>query len=721
MKKWIVLSFTILILVAAANLPVDAIFKSAANSKELKENVEQIPVYEIELSRWGVHNDGTHPHETTKGINSALKWAKEKGYKTFKIPDGTYLIAKGTKQADPDARINMVSDMTFYLSDKAVLKKETNEFEIYSVLYLGADVKNVIVKGGSYIGDRDTHDYSKKGPDTGGTHEWGNGIEIVGAENVVIDGVKLQKFTGDGIIVSGTTITGSAITETSLEAGGIDDMGNLIAAKGKIRTNSQKVTNFDDPAYKTYRNIHFWLPNGMIPGSKVDVYYYREDGSFIKKDKQIRFYSGESTIPNGADYFKAVFEAPSTKGVKVNRMTVDISKNVIIKNSDIGFNRRQGISLVGSDGVKILNNHIHHTNGTAPQSGIDIEPGFFPGENTVIKGNTFTDNKIQIVLAYGENARIEDNRFEQSFKGTVGVHAHKGFRGEVVVKNNTFKGSGLTLYPENAMVKNNRFTNGEIKLLGKNSTFSNGRLIDSSLSVGSKKGQEVSNVTIQHNGIRPGVLYISDKPVHLKDVTIKAKTKGKDLIIGKGNSESIYDRLMVKDSDRKGTVLPAGTYNRCFFNAGRLEINRDGKYVLNECTVEDKTNLLSVNSLYGMPEVSIKNSKLEVTENIGSGAAIHILGVKKFKLLESEVYAMKNTSDSPLIKIGPNGAPKPTNVFGAFIKGNVIHTKTAIIGVDTSNAGTNAPPYQVKENIFNNAKLKLTPVDINSSNKFFSK
>ncbi|MDQ0975384.1 hypothetical protein QFZ31_005262 [Neobacillus niacini] len=704
MKKWIVSCLAILILAAAANLPVEVIIKATANSKEQIQNKVQSPVYELELKRWGVHNNGTHANETTKGINSALKWAKEKGFKTFKIPDGTYLIAKGTRQADPDARINLVSDMTFFLSDKAVLKKETNEFEIYSVLYLGTDVKNVTVKGGTYIGERDTHDYSKKGSETGGTHEWGTGIEIVGAENVVIDGVKLKKFTGDGIIVSGTTITGSTISETYLEAGGIDDKGNLIAAKGKIRTNSRKVTNFDNPEYNTYRNIYFWLPKGIDQGSKVDVFYYRKDGSFIKREKQLSFYSGESTIPNDADYFKAVFEAPSTKGVKVNRMTVDISKNITIKNSDIGFNRRQGISLVGSDGVKILNNHIHHTNGTAPQSGIDIEPGFYPGKNTVIKGNTFTDNKIQIVLAYGENARIENNRFEQSLKGTVGVHAHKGFRGELVLKNNTFNGTGLTLFSRNSEVINNQFTKGEVKLLGKNIIFRNAKLLDASLSVGSEEGQEVSNVTIQHNGIRPGVLYIWNKQVHLKDVTIKAETKGKGILFGPGNNENVYDRLTMNDIDRKGTVLPAGTYNRCSLEVGKLEINREGKYVLNGCAVKDKANLLSVNDLYGKPVVTIKKSKLVVTENIGYGAAIYILGAQKFELLENTILASKNKSNTPLIKLGPNGTPNSTNVFAAIIKGNKIYSKSALYVVNPTNGGKNAPFYKIEGNTINNAK-----------------
>lgn len=77
----------------------------------------------------------------------------------------------------------MVSDMTFRLHDKAVIQKETNGFEIYDTLFLGSDVRNVNIVGGTYRGDRDTHDYSGKGAYTEGTHEWRTGISIAGAED----------------------------------------------------------------------------------------------------------------------------------------------------------------------------------------------------------------------------------------------------------------------------------------------------------------------------------------------------------------------------------------------------------------------------------------------------------------------------------------------------------------------------------------------------------
>ena len=338
----------------------------------------------------------------------------------------------------------------------------------------------------------------------------------------------------------------------------------------------------------------------------------------------------------------------------------------------------------------------------------------------MIKGNTFTDNKIQVVLAAGENATIEENYFNQSVKGSIGVHVHQGFRGNVAVKNNSFNGSGLTLYTPNAIVDGNKFINGEVSILGNNSEFRNSTLVDASLSVGNAENQKVNNVSIEHNGVRPGVLYFGDQTVYLQDVNIKGKTNGKSIINGRGNIKNVYNRISVKDKDRKGTVLPAGTFNDCSFEAGEISINQAGKYILNDCSIKDKSNLLLVNSIHGKPDVTFNHSKFELTENIGYGAAIYILGAENFKLLNSKVLASNNTQTTPLIKIGPYGYPKATNVFGATFKGNIIKTKTAITGIDTSNAGTNAPSYRIEGNSLYKAKLNVTSKDININNKLIN-
>jgi hypothetical protein len=721
MKKWVsIVALATLLMTNVASAEV-AMEEGALVKPATAE------IYELELNRWGIYNDSTHPLETTQGINNALKWASQNGVKVFKVPAGTYLIAKGSNAEDSstNATIQMVSNMTLELSPDTVLVKETNGYEGYSVIYVGNDVVNATINGGTLRGDRDTHDYSQK-METGsaGTHEWGYGISIVGGEKVVVDGVKIEKMTGDGVMIGGSTIFGSYIEEAQLELGGLDAMGQPTSEAGKVRSNDRNVTNFDSPIYKKYNNIFMWLPEGVTPGSTFDVYYYKTDGSFIQADKGLRYYSGESIIPQGADYFRTVFDAPSTKGVSVNRMTIANAKNIVIKNNNIGYNRRQGITA-GGENVQIINNEIHHTNGTAPQAGIDIEPGFFPAKNHLIKGNSFIDNQIQIVLAYGETVNIDGNYFEQTsnVEGGVGLHIHKNYRGDINVNNNKFNGSSMTILPDNVQMNNNEYVNAQVGLDGDNQVFKNGIFTGSSLSVGGGSGQEISSVTINQNGIMPAALYIWDKLVHLKDVSIKGSSNRdntKGLIIGYGSNNNVYDNLTVIDESRVGTVLPAGTYNNAKLEAGGLGINREGKYVINNSVIKDKNSLLSVDKLYGeAPDVSIKDTTFELTENVGYGAAIYVQGAKNFNLINSTILAKNNTNNAPIVKFGPYGYPKATNIFGITMKGNTMTTKTGVevIGIDTSNAGTDAPKYFFENNTLNNAKLNLTPKDVNLNNE----
>jgi hypothetical protein len=683
-------------------------------------------IYELELQRWNVYDDGTHPVETTNGINNALKWAASNGKTTVKIPDGTYLIAKGVKNEDTAAAVNLVSNLVLELSPNTLLQKETNGYEGYSLVFAGKEVKNAAIKGGTLRGERDTHDYSQKtAPWSAGTHEWGYGINMAGAENIIVDGVKIENFTGDGISISGATQVSSMITEEHLEFGGLDDNGKPIADTGKVRSKNRTVTNFDNPKYKEFRNLFMWLPKGLAQGSKFDVYYYRADGSFIKADKQLKFYSGESTIPDDADYFRSVYEVTATTldAVSANRMTVDNSKKIVVKNCDIGYNRRQGITAGGED-VQIINNYIHHIGGTSPSAGIDIEPGYYPAKNHFISGNRFVDNKIQMVLSYGENVVIEKNYFEQNnIPNGIGLTIHPGYRGQISVQNNEFVNSSLTVNPDNAVMNNNNIENSRVILGGKDQIFDNATLMNSSLKIGTNSGQKISNVSIVQNGGQPYALHVGDKQIALKDISINATVmteKKEALIQGNGTNENVYDNLTVEDGARRGTLLPAGTYNNSSFSAGALTINREGQYNINYSNIKDNNALLKVIKTYGAaPSVTIKNTNFELTENVGYGAAIHVQGATEFNLYNSTVLAKNHSNlSTPIIKLGPLGSPKPTQIFGATIYGNSIYGKTGIstIGIDTSNAGIDAPQYKVVKNTMYNTKLKLKTNDLNLTN-----
>ena len=684
--------------------------KSVEKEKSIPKKGNQ---YSLELHRWGVHNDGTHSKETTEGINKALQWASNQGYTAFYVPEGIYLITKGKSDFDASARINLVSNMTFLLDDKAVIQKETNGFEIYSTLYLGPDIKNVTIKGGTLRGDRDTHDYTQKGEATDGTHEWGNGITTAGPSDVVIEGVKIEKFTGDGIEIGGNTVFGQYITEEDLELGGINENGQPIPQDGKIRSNNYEVSNFNHSVYQDphFRNLMMWIPEG-VEGT-YDLFYYRKDHTFIKKDGNQRYNStwGYSHIPDDADYFKVVFNAHSTKGVKVNRMTVAITENMTIQNCDIGYNRRQGITVGASENIQILNNKIHHTKGTAPESGIDIEPGFYPAINTLIKGNRFLENVIQMVFSYGGNATVEDNYFGPNRKDGVGFSINPNYYGATVV-NNEFDRTNFVTWGNTKFINN--------RLISSSASFEGGSevIVDQVNGVDAylgftqteEGGIQVSNVSLKSskNKKKRGGIAVYGEPIHLKAITIQDNNE----FTGEGNSQNIYDQVTFKNiSEMK---LTPGSYNDCSASGGEFELSSPGKYVLNHCEFKNST-LYTYNQ---KTNVTIQQSTFK-NEKSSNGPAILALEAKNIKVLNN-TFDIKTDKgeESPIIQIGRDASERDqTKILGAAIKGNKLSTNINRVGIDTINGGIGAPAYVIEENTLYNATLKLKTNDINNRNE----
>lgn len=458
------------------------------------------------------------------------------------------------------------------------------------------------------------------------------------------------------------------------------------------------------------------MASNELTSKYYDICFYRADTSLIKCDQDRKVYSKGSDIPEGSDYFRASFDAQKIEGVKINRMTVDNSKNIIIRNNDIGHNRRQGITAGGED-VQILNNYIHHTNGTSPQAGIDIEPGFYPAINHLIKGNEFYNNKIQIVLAYGEAAKIEDNIFKQeNLSGSVGVYIHAGFN-KADVNNNTFIGSGLTMKHEYAAAKGNTFSNGKVNLLGTNITFTNAVLTDTSLSVGEKEGAHVNNVTIINTkkNENKGTVAIWDTPLLIENLTIKgAPIDG--LFIGKGSKDAVIKNLIVEDL--KGTSIPGGQYINCSFSLSHdVTIGLSMHYpetLFDECEFNDVT-LLAYNE---NSNAMIKNSTFRYDGDL-SAPAVYAIQAKDISVINNQFFAKNLTSDyHPIIKLGRYAwSNRKSQVFGGTIKGNEIHTANQEKGIDTAGAGMNAPSFNIEDNILYNAKLLVKDGDIQSNNK----
>ncbi|WNR43797.1 right-handed parallel beta-helix repeat-containing protein [Paenibacillus roseipurpureus] len=692
-------------------LPVTAVPQQEEEVKEQEGNV-----YALELERWHIYNDNSHPTETTDGLNQALQWAHDQGYTVFRVPAGTYLIAKGQNGTiDPHGRINMVSDMTFELDDQAVIQKETNGFQDYSTLHLGVGVKNAVIKGGTYRGDRDTHDYS-----SGGTHESGYGVLFQGAIDSRIDGVKTYNFTGDGLCVGGGGDFMQDVYEAGFETGGVDETGDLVNDASQIRTKvSYAIT------HPTFDLTHTLIvDNGSKLPHEYDLFFYRGDGSFlshVKQQSQGKYVS----IPDGAKAVRLTFKGQTQSGQYVEIWNRVQSTNVTVQNSESSFNRRQGLTINGGKNILVEHNSFHDiggSNGTAPMAGIDVEGGAGDNgninENVKIRNNAFYNNtRYDLILYDGSDALVENNHLAS--KGAIGLAVSDPFTG-AVIKDNHFDGTTIHASHDVSFIGNTmndamtHFDGTHINIQGM--VFTNALLSISSLTP-----YGVTASDIQINITDPAAdagLTIWKNPVHLTNVTIQGAPKLR-AVTGEALEGNIFDNLKVIGYNATyGIDLPPGTYNHCVFEApegkgveGPALVNGN-TYLFNGCTI--KGNGLRAD--HALLDFTIRNSSFAIS---GNKSAIAVHAAKSVKIIDNTLEAMSLSADYPAAVIALNDLwqkDKPSDILQAIITGNTIRTNRAAAGISSLYAGVGAGPYTIENNTLYNAKLQLKSNDVRGNN-----
>ncbi|UVI31511.1 right-handed parallel beta-helix repeat-containing protein [Paenibacillus spongiae] len=663
--------------------------------------------YVVDLARWGITKDGTKAAETTRGINNALVWASSQGFTTTTLPTGTYLI-------DKNSRINMVSNMTFKLDDKTVIQKEKNGKERYETLYIGYGITNVKLQGGIYRGDKNTHDYSKKDNKyTAGTHESGYGIMTEGAENLSVEGIKAEYFTGDGMVIGGKGTLVKDIYASHFESGSFDAAGKRNVDKNSIRT--KVPIPFTNPIFLNEQT--FEVTNNINLPRTFDIYFYKSDNTFLTSIKNASVQK-ILQIPTGAAKFHLVFKKTVTAGTYVEVWNKTVSKNIVVKDSEFAFNRRQGITIGGGDQVQILNNVFHDMKGIAPQSGIDIEGGF--GENghrntnIKIKDNEFYNNAAYDLILYdGWNAIVEGNHFAS--KGVIGLAVSPPFTG-AVVRNNHFDGTRIVAYHDVTFI-DNRMNDSYTFFEGPNVKIEKMTFTDSILAISSSTpfGVTATDITMYNNKKQESAVSVWKKPVRLSNVTIHGETK-LNTIVGGVEDGSIFDNLQLLG--HSGAGLPRGTYNNCVFesaqgNKRELVATSAGNYVFNGCKIKsDLTGLYLDNKASNF---TVKDSTFEIT---GNSPAISVQAAKKVDLQNNSITANNLTQLTvPMIKL--NDYWKRTerhDILAAAISGNQITTNIAAIGISTIYAGVGAPPYTVTNNSLKKAKLELKKNDVAAKN-----
>lgn len=181
----------------------------------------------------------------------------------------------------------------------------------------------------------------------------------------------------------------------------------------------------------------------------------------------------------------------------------DISTDVTVQNVVCTNNRRQGLSLGPCQHVRILDSTFSDTNGTKPQSGIDLEPmGQGDVKDVLIQGCTMTGNKGAGVEIHHNVSGVVIRRCTIRDNAGYGVLAAR--MTDLWVDTNTITGNGLNGVKLAGVTSDVKVTDNT---LSSNSAHSLRRALKSMASGrpgGSHEaqlhvGEKTSNVTVSGN------------------------------------------------------------------------------------------------------------------------------------------------------------------------------------------------------------------------------
>jgi len=300
--------------------------------------------YFISLSDWDIDN-GTQgdPVKNTNNLQSAIDFAAAQGYQRIKLSDGHIMLGKPL--GNPVyyyMGVRLPSNTVFTLSHNTILEMTPNSQWNYCLVesYLQS---NVTIKGGELRGDRDEHEYVGRPANVGNGfiyhHDEGHGICVTESNRVLIEDMKINGFTGDGVFIIS-----------------------------------------------------------------------------------------------------------------------DLTHDVTVRRNKISNNRRQGVSVVGSQRVAIEDNTIYDTKGTPPQFGVDVEAtaaNIGQDRDIIIQRNTFHSNRGGgVTVQTGSNVFVLNN--------TMTEKAGDDFK---------WKDSGITVFTRaDAIIQGNVITKAKDPISGVQTT-----------------------------------------------------------------------------------------------------------------------------------------------------------------------------------------------------------------------------------------------------------
>ncbi|HEY0668876.1 MAG TPA: right-handed parallel beta-helix repeat-containing protein [Sphingobacteriaceae bacterium] len=187
------------------------------------------------------------------------------------------------------------------------------------------------------------------------------------------------------------------------------------------------------------------ISNAQIKGGKISGERYEHIGTTGEWGMGVSIYEGTN-----CKLINTIITDCWGDGIVVGSQSnrygaPNASVNCVISGVESRNNRRQGLTIGGVDSLIVINSKFTHTNGTAPQDGIDIEPDHNTAQKVHIRNCEIAYNARQGVelLAKPTGTAVVKNIYVQNNYIHHNVH------------------SGYIRYASNVLFTNNRMTNNK--------------------------------------------------------------------------------------------------------------------------------------------------------------------------------------------------------------------------------------------------------------------
>ncbi|WP_236034977.1 hyaluronate lyase N-terminal domain-containing protein [Alkalihalobacterium elongatum] len=385
-------------------------------------------VYMIELERWGITegipskpytNDNYYMADANvQGINQALNYAYNNGFTQVVLPRGQYAICY-------PRTIQMQSQLSFHLN-QSVLKviydsdskspfdtrTGTDYYNFTGTSITFSNVTNAHLIGGTIIGCRADRSFVNSN-ERRQEHTYGVLLSR-GTNHSSVKHCIVRDYMGDGISMDSRSPSELAEFNLNLSLNSIDNStGELISSNNSLA--SGFISLRDYPSFQVTGFGYTRTTN--ILTKEVDVFFYREDNTYLQKRQMNRKIYTPISIPVGARKVRFVFrqETNPLKNMGITLRFGNPPHHNVIEHNEVFANHRGGITLGGS--YNIIQHNVIRDNGfntlddkplfnDPTRYGINQEDSY--GDNCVIRHNLIY-NTNHAILAGCYSIHIENN------------------------------------------------------------------------------------------------------------------------------------------------------------------------------------------------------------------------------------------------------------------------------------------------------------------------